>query len=310
MVFNIHKKSALLVDFDNVIGMTGGDLAVRIPSWLAWLEAGKFDPANIRRKFLTKRVYWNGMNERYRPAFEAAGFEAFACRAIARDKKSSADIVMTLDALDVANELSGLAEVVLLTSDTDFVPVVNRLQSREIAVVALGNEENTTAAVYRDYADLMILRRDLTGAFAYSPNHRGWLGRIKPTPAFAPTGLSTMRNSTRAPIRSSAAVAQTTGTHASREQPSATTPVTRDRVDQAADRLVLASIGALGAPLSRQSACRALQDIPGMATSGRDPWLGCGSYKALLRAVVSRRPNELRLHSYQNGGLAIAYSGK
>jgi uncharacterized LabA/DUF88 family protein len=279
-MFNIRKRSALLIDFDNVIGMTGGDLVAKIENWMAWLEAGGFDPKRKRRTFLTKRVYWNGMNERYRPAFEAAGFEAFACRAIAREKKSSADIVMTLDAMEIANELRGLKEVILLTSDTDFVPVVNRLQDRKLEVVAMGNEENTTAAVYRDYADGVVLRRDLVAAFSYAPPARSLFGA---------------RPRMRAPAKPA-------------QQPTLERkPSARDKIDEAADRLVLAAKGALGSPLSRQGVYRALQTLPGFSPTGHEPWFGAGSYKALLRAVASRRKNELRLHAYRNGGVCIAY---
>lgn len=281
-MFQFAKKSALLIDFDNVIGMTGGDLVVKIENWMAWLEAGAFEAKPRRRAFLTKRVYWNGMNERYRPAFEAAGFEAFACRAIAREKKSSADIVMTLDAMEVAGELRGLKEVILLTSDTDFVPVVNRLQDKKLEVVAMGNEENTTAAVYRDYADGVVLRRDLIAAFGYAPPKRSMFAARKPQRAPAPAPA---QSPPPAPARSKA----------------------RDKIDEAAERLVLAAKGALGSPLSRQGVYRALQTLPGFSPTGPEPWFGAGSYKALLRAVASRRKNELRLHAYRNGGVCIAY---
>lgn len=283
-MFDFRKKSALLIDFDNVIGMTGGDLVTKIEHWMAWLEAGAFEAKPKRRKFIAKRVYWNGMNERFRPAFEAAGFEAFACRAIAREKKSSADIVMTLDAMELASELRGLKEMILLTSDTDFVPVVNRLQDRNLDVVAMGNEENTTAAVYRDYADAVVLRRDLVAAFGFTPQRRSFLGR---KPASAP------------------AIEAATATKAAPPAPAPAKP--RDKIDDAADRLVVAAKGALGAPLSRQSVYRALQSMPGFSPTGQDPWFGAGSYKALLRAVASRRKNELRLHAYRNGGVCIAY---
>jgi uncharacterized LabA/DUF88 family protein len=281
-MFDVRKKSALLIDFDNVIGMTGGDLASTIDNWLAWLEAGGFDAKRKRRTFLSKRVYWNGMNERYRPAFEAAGFEAFACRAIAREKKSSADIVMTLDAMEVANEFRGLKEIILLTSDTDFVPVVNRLQDRKLDVVAMGNEENTTAAVYRDYADYVVLRRDLVAAFGYVPTRRSLFGRTAPALA--------------KPVASSPSL-----------QPAPIASKARDKLDEAAERLAQAAKGALGAPLSRQSVYRVLQSLHGFSTTGREPWFGCSSYKGLLRAIAARRRHDLRVHTYRNGGVAIAY---
>ena len=132
---------------------------------MEWLEDGAFDEARQKRKFLVKRVYWNPLYDRYRDAFEAAGFEAFACGAIAKSKKSSADMVITLDAVDIAAGTKGLQEIILLTSDTDFVPVVNRLQERELEVVAMGHEQNPTAEVYREYADHVVLRIAFMDAF-------------------------------------------------------------------------------------------------------------------------------------------------
>lgn len=277
-MFGFRKKSALLIDFDNVIGMTGGDFVTKIDHWMAWLEAGGFDPARKKREFIVKRVYWNGMYERYRPPFEAAGFEAFACRAIAKEKKSSADIVITLDAMEIANEYRALKEVIILTSDTDFVPVVNRLQDRKLSVVAMGNEDNTTAAVYRDYADHVVLRRDLSAAFSYD---------ISRKPLFALK---------RKPADVQPVAAQ---------KPQKAAPASK--LDDAAERLVRAANGALGATLSKQAVRRALQGLPGFSTTGRDPWLGFGSYKGLLKAVAAARRQDLRLHHYRNGGVAIAY---
>jgi len=140
-MFGRRKKCALLIDFDNVLGMTSGEFTTSIAKWMEWLEDGAFDSDRLKRKFLIKRVYWNPLYDRYRDVFEAAGFEAFSCGAIAKSKKSSADIVITLDAVDIAADTKGLQEIILLTSDTDFVPVVNRLQERELEVVAMGHEQ-------------------------------------------------------------------------------------------------------------------------------------------------------------------------
>ncbi len=278
-MFGFRKKSALLIDFDNVLGMTNGDFAANIPKWLAWLEDGGFDPRRKRRKFVVKRVYWNPLYERYRPAFEAAGFEAFACRAIAQGKKSSADIVITLDAMDIAWDAKGLKEVVLLTSDTDFVPVVNRLQDRKLEVAAIGNEANPTAAVYREYADFVVLRSALMEAFKYERKK----SRAKPAPA-APAPKPAPKPAKAAPAKPA------------------------DPLEIAADRIVNAAKGALGSQLSRQSVTRALTGVPGFSPTGPNPWLGCGSYRALLRNVAERRRKELRLFAFGNGGVCVAYA--
>jgi uncharacterized LabA/DUF88 family protein len=278
-MFGRRKKCALLIDFDNVLGMTSGEFTTSIAKWTEWLEDGAFDEKRQKRKFLIKRVYWNPLYDRYRDPFEAAGFEAFACAAIAKSKKSSADMVITLDAVDIAAGTRGLEEIILLTSDTDFVPVVNRLQERELEVVAMGHEQNPTAAVYREYADNVVLRNAFMDAFKYERPKRKWFGLVrvkppapKPAPAPAP--------------KPGAAKA---------------TPL-----ELAAERIVHAAQGVGGAMLSRKAAILAMRDVPGFNTGGANAWLGHGSYKKMLLAIAKKR-TDLRLYSYRNGGVAVAY---
>jgi len=280
-MFGRRKKCALLIDFDNVLGMTSGEFVTSIDHWIAWLEDGAFDEKRRKRDFVVKRVYWNPLYERYRGAFEAAGFQAYSCGAVAKSKKSSADIVITLDAVDVAAETKKLQEIMLLTSDTDFVPVVNRLQDRGLDVVAMGHEGNPTAAVYREYADDVVLRSAFLDAFKYERPRRKWFGlvRVKPPPPEPPPP----------------------------PQPKPAPTPRATRLDQAADRVVQAAQGAGGAQLSRKAIILALRDIEGFNTSGAKAWLGYGAYRKMLLAIASKKRGELRLYSYRNGGLAVAY---
>lgn len=62
-MFRRTTKSALLIDFDNIVVATGKEFGQSIPNWLAWLEDGKFDKLGRRRNFLLKRVYWNAHND-------------------------------------------------------------------------------------------------------------------------------------------------------------------------------------------------------------------------------------------------------
>ena len=121
-------KSVLLVDFDNIFAATGIAMVDTLPKWLLWLSDGALSVKGRRRKFAAKRVYWNSQYDVHREAFEAAGFEAFDCRAHAKSKiasgKSSADIVMTMDAIELRHQLNGVDEFIVLTTDSDFVPVV------------------------------------------------------------------------------------------------------------------------------------------------------------------------------------------
>ncbi|MEZ5956852.1 MAG: NYN domain-containing protein [Hyphomonadaceae bacterium] len=277
-MFGRRKKCALLIDFDNVLGMTSGDFTTSITRWMEWLEDGAFDEKRRKRNFLVKRVYWNPLYERYRDAFEAAGFEAFACGAIAKSKKSSADMVITLDAVDIAAETKGLQEIILLTSDTDFVPVVNRLQDRDLEVVAMGHEQNPTAAVYREYADHVVLRNAFIDAFKYERPKRKWFGLVRVKPP-APKVVVT----------------------AARQLNPGATPL-----EQAAERIVQAAEGVGGAMLSRKAVIFSLRDVPGFNTGGTGAWLGYGSYRKMLQAIAKKR-RELRIYAYRNGGVAVAY---
>ncbi|MBK8543404.1 MAG: hypothetical protein IPL62_07400 [Caulobacteraceae bacterium] len=56
-MFGRRKKCALLIDFDNVLGMTSGEFTTSIAKWMEWLEDGAFDEKRQKRKFLIKRVY-------------------------------------------------------------------------------------------------------------------------------------------------------------------------------------------------------------------------------------------------------------
>jgi hypothetical protein len=132
-------------------------------AWVRWLEAGGHDPGR-RRRFVMKRVYWNSHNEVYRKIFEDAGFEAFACRSEAKSKRSTADMVIALDAQEALFGEDRIREFVLLTTDTDFVPLVDRLVARGRKVVVLVDERDVSSAVYRERSDVVIARDSLSDA--------------------------------------------------------------------------------------------------------------------------------------------------
>src|SRR5262249_39399018 len=145
--------------------------------------------------------------------------------------------------------------------------------------------ENSTAAVYREYADDVVLRSAFKSAFSYVRPQRRIFGRAIPLAPAKPQP---------SPIKSLATPAAQTSTQLS-------------AMNLAADRVVAAAKGALGAQLSRQSVIRALQGVPGLTTAGAASWLNHGSYKGLLLAIAKRRRGELRLYTYRNGGVCVAY---
>ncbi len=161
-------KSALLLDLDNLGGKRLGE---SIDNWVAWIEDGLFSKTERPRKLLDKRVYWNGVTDKPRAPFEAKGFKAFACRSEStvkvRANKSSADVVMTIDAMEIAHTLKGVQEVILLTSDTDFVPLVNKLQEMKLKVVVVGKVSDSSTAIFRKWAEEVISDEDLHAAYDY-----------------------------------------------------------------------------------------------------------------------------------------------
>jgi hypothetical protein len=292
-MFQRRLPSALLVDYDNLpskLGDAAPLLVENISRWVAWLEDGGFDAKARRRKFLTKRVYWNGLFDLHRRAFEAEGFEAFACRAAAKGKASSADIVITLDALDVVGELRGLKEVIILSADTDFVPVVNRLQQKGMRTVAGANETDASAAVYAEHADAVIRMADFRAAMTYERPKRGLLAKQSPkTPAPVPSStvvLPPRQRQTR-PVRA--------------QSPPRPTEID---LEGAIARLATAADRSPGAPISRGTVERVLEGVPGFAKTGARPWLGFGSYRAMIEAVARRHP-KLDIHKHPNGGVSL-----
>jgi hypothetical protein len=170
-----RKKTALLLDFDNIARL-GPGLVNRIENWVSWIEDGAHDPAGGKRRLVSKKVYWNSHNDFHRVPFDRAGFEIEVCIARRKEKASSADFEMTIDALDLAYQEKGLREVIILSLDTDFLSILHRLQEKEIDVVAMVSAEARTA-VYRDRANSVIPDETLRAAFEYVRPARRLFGR-------------------------------------------------------------------------------------------------------------------------------------
>lgn len=175
-MFARSVRSAVLVDFDNVTGLIDG--ARRIESWVSWLEDGQFDPKRRRRKLVEKRVYWNSHNEVHRPAFESAGFQAFNCPSRIHSKKSAADMLIALEALEIAVDNPKIAEFIILTTDIDFVPLLEKLAAINKDTVIVANQEHRVAfGVYQVHADIAIPAYVFRDAPRYVRQKTGFWGK-------------------------------------------------------------------------------------------------------------------------------------
>ncbi|MGD2134353.1 MAG: NYN domain-containing protein [Maricaulaceae bacterium] len=261
--------TALLVDFDNVISKTCVEFGDNPLAWLRWLEAGGHEPGGRRRRITLRRVYWNSHNEVYREAFEAAGFEAFACRSEAKSKKSTADMVLAMDALEALSGEEPIQEFILISTDTDFVPLVDRLQDHDRQVVTLVDERDVSSAVYRARADLVITRNALTDA-AQTPLEayrvrRGLWGKVTVGPL--PVSNKTTRRLRRARDRNQKSLAQ------------AGEIVARDLMGRGVRRM------------ERERLPRLMARVDGFTVAGADEdrWLGWGAEDAFVDAIAERQ---------------------
>ncbi|EPZ14380.1 hypothetical protein M622_18670 [Thauera terpenica 58Eu] len=159
-------KSALFVDFDNVysglriLDQTIADRFARQPlQWMNWvinaLELPDHTPEGARRRLLVRRCYLNPQAyQRFRPSFNLAGFEIVDCPALTSEGKTSTDIHMVLDIIDLLQHETHYDEFIVFSADADFTPVLRKLRrsDRRTTVLAIG----FPSAAYRASADLLI----------------------------------------------------------------------------------------------------------------------------------------------------------
>lgn len=163
-------KSALFVDFDNVysglrrLDQEIADQFARNPTvWMNWLikSLEMPEPASpkAKRRVLVRRCYLNPQAyQRFRPSFNLAGFEIIDCPALTSEGKTSTDINMVLDIVDLLQHEAHYDEFIVFSADADFTPVLRKLRrwDRRTTVLAIG----FPSAAYRASADLLIDQDD------------------------------------------------------------------------------------------------------------------------------------------------------
>ena len=309
-MFRRKTKSALLVDFDNIVGATNGDFGRKIPNWMAWLEDGKFDGGRSRRNFLVKRVYWHAQNDGYRSAFEGNGFEAITCRSFV-DNKSTADMIIALDALESTYGQKTIQEYVLLTTDTDFVPLVEKLGNRSKQTVNAGNRDNLSYGVFSDHADIVIAIDALKGAFRYE-RKKSLFNRLGDRWRQAREHVA-KRKADRDEQKAEEARRKAAETERIAAEKRASTHRTAEidgrkkLMATAADHIARIGARSPGLQIGRRTINRTLANhMPEYTTVGGSAYLGCGGYNKMLEQLTSVR-SDLRLHKYYRGGRGISF---
>jgi hypothetical protein len=162
-------KSALFVDFDNVFSLmrqlqpAAAEQFARHPDiWIRWLAESLALPDphgdEEKRRLLVRRCYLNpNWYQSYRHAFLRAGFEIVDCPPVTSQGKTSTDIHLVLDAVDLLQHETRYDEFIVFSADADFTPLLRKLRrhDRRTTVLAIG----FPSAAYQASADLLIPER-------------------------------------------------------------------------------------------------------------------------------------------------------
>ena len=103
------------------------------------------------------RIYFS----RLRALLTSAGFEVVDCPALTARGKNAADIRIVLDVVDAMSGVVRYDEFVIVSSDSDFTPLMHRLRAADRRVVAVAAE--TSSSAYLSVVEEVLTTGDLLG---------------------------------------------------------------------------------------------------------------------------------------------------
>lgn len=309
MPFTKHRRSVLLVDFENLDYIYKRPFIDNIAKWLKWLESGEFDPNRVRRKFVARRVYWNTHHDIHRQVFIRHGFDVKLCRAIRKQKASSADFDITIDAIELAHQHPKMEEVIILSFDTDFSSVLLHLQLDGRTSVAMTDEDkldrdtDTLTGIYLRILDHSIGKRefgDVIGVeFESGRTHPAALSVVVPA-----TPQTSAAQSPPAPIPQTQAAA----TPPAQPAHAAATGASAFDFREAARRIAQSARDSGLVYVGKERVRNVMKNLTGFLTSGGKPWAGY-SYERFLSEIVSAEPTQFEIGKTTNGGVMLTYRG-
>ncbi len=163
---NAIVRSALFVDFDNIYTRLSEQdeaaaerFAKQPLQWISWLEESLPPYGRCEeppdRNILVRRCYLNpGAFGRYRPYFIRSAFETVDCPPLTARGKTSADVHMVLDIVELLDHVVNFDEFIIMSADADFTPILLKLRkwNRRTVVLAVGS----SSPAYRAASDLVI----------------------------------------------------------------------------------------------------------------------------------------------------------
>ncbi len=169
-------KTIVLVDFDNIysgikkIDAGAANVFASYPqTWMQWLVSQfpmpEGESAHGSRRLLVRRCYMNpAVFRSFRQPFVCAGFDVIECPPMTLAGKTSTDIQLAVDAIDLMHDPVHFDEVILFSADADFAPVLRKLRQkdRRTAMLAFGYSSSSYAAtadqVIDSHAFLKVLK--------------------------------------------------------------------------------------------------------------------------------------------------------
>ena len=291
-------RSALYIDFENVPLPPDA-----IANWLAWLEDGAFEPGSRPRRFLQKRVYWNSHAERNRDLFQRYGFLPILVGKFA-GLKNGADIRMAMDVVETTYTRAEIDEFILLTGDSDFVPVLERLRDKaKTSAIVVTEHRPNIHTTYQLNADVLIPSRRLAEAAQYRRPRQGLLGRLlrrspqyqSPPKAKTSAPATGPSKATRVP-QSGASAATTT------QIPSEPTPV----IEIAARRVAKLLVQQPRNYVAQKRVLAELERVQGFRRQGPTAYFGAGSYRAMMKELA-RLDNRISVVEQPGGGTGVVF---
>jgi NYN domain len=162
----IRVRSALYVDLENIViglGKLDPTAATRFATdparWLSWLETLTYPRLRgegpVRRDILLRVCYLNPVvSSRHRAYFTRAGFEVIDCPPLTSAGKNSADIHLVIDVLDLLAHPTRFDEVILMSADADFTPLMLRLRAHDRRTVIVTS--GPSAPAFRAACDHVV----------------------------------------------------------------------------------------------------------------------------------------------------------
>ena len=154
------RRAAIFVDFDNVysgLRKLDEDAAEQFASDPGrWTEHLVHNPGRTaERRFLVRNCYLNpSIYSKYRAQWTRAGYRVIDCPSLTQQGKSSTDINLVLDAVDLLSGLSPIEEFMLASADADFTSLIQRFRAADklTTVIVAG----AVASAYRLVADDVV----------------------------------------------------------------------------------------------------------------------------------------------------------